>query len=83
MRHPLRRKDAPPQSARDTARDPLASGIGFLLLEMSHIRAFARLPRLQGDPFDRLLVAQALSEDMRLVTRDRRLAAYGSPVISW
>ena len=83
MKHPLRRNDAPPQSAQDTARDLLASGVGFLPLEISHIFAFEQLPRLQGDPFDRLLVAQALCEGMRLITRDKRLAAYSEFVISW
>ena len=34
------------------------------------------LPRLHGDPFDRLLVAQALHEPLRLITHDRRIAGY-------
>jgi PIN domain nuclease of toxin-antitoxin system len=41
----------------------------------------ARLPRHHGDPFDRLLVAQAQGEAATLVTRDARLTAYDVPVM--
>jgi PIN domain nuclease of toxin-antitoxin system len=41
----------------------------------------ATLPPLHGDPFDRMLVAQALEENLILVTADRQLANYGAPVI--
>jgi PIN domain nuclease of toxin-antitoxin system len=36
----------------------------------------ARLPVHHDDPFDRMLIAQALSEGLVLVTRDRRFSAY-------
>ena len=36
----------------------------------------ARLPLHHDDPFDRMLIAQALSEGLVLVTSDRRFAAY-------
>jgi PIN domain nuclease of toxin-antitoxin system len=36
----------------------------------------ATLPPIHGDPFDRLLVAQAIARDATLVTADRRLAEY-------
>ncbi|HTW97871.1 MAG TPA: type II toxin-antitoxin system VapC family toxin [Acidimicrobiales bacterium] len=35
------------------------------------------LPALHGDPFDRLLIAQALAGDLVVVTRDDRFAGYG------
>jgi PIN domain nuclease of toxin-antitoxin system len=38
------------------------------------------LPPLHRDPFDRLLVAQALTEPMRLLTSDATLAGYGDIV---
>jgi PIN domain nuclease of toxin-antitoxin system len=41
----------------------------------------AQLPWRHGDPFDRLLVAQALALDLTLVTRDILLAAYGVRVL--
>ena len=51
---------------------------GFLWLDVSvyHARGTGRLPPLHNDPFDRLLIAQAIHEPMRLLSRDRQLAAY-------
>jgi PIN domain nuclease of toxin-antitoxin system len=46
----------------------------------AHAAAVARLPLHHTDPFDRLLLAQAFSEPLRLVTADRALAAYGGAV---
>ena len=37
--------------------------------------------RKAADPFDRMLVAQAIEDDMALVTSDRRLAAYGVRIV--
>ena len=55
---------------------------GFLPLPISveHAARVASLPPLHRDPFDRLLVAQALAEPMRLLTTDATLAAYGELV---
>jgi PIN domain nuclease of toxin-antitoxin system len=39
------------------------------------------LPPHHGDPFDRMIVAQAQSEGLTVVTRDARIAAYGVPVL--
>ncbi len=77
------------------ARDPVLSALpadlgeivalqGFEWLEIRHTHAIAagRLPRLHGDPFDRLLAAQALMEQATLITRDPLVAAYG-PVVAW
>ena len=52
---------------------------GFDLLDISveHILAAGALPRFHGDPFDRMLVAQALAEGMALVSRDKELDRYG------
>ena len=45
-----------------------------------HALAIANLPTIHGDPFDRLLVAQALVEGMTLLSADRMLWRYGDPV---
>jgi PIN domain nuclease of toxin-antitoxin system len=45
-----------------------------------HAVASAKLPLLHKDPFDRILVAQAISEPLRLLTADRRLASYSDLV---
>lgn len=44
---------------------------------LAHAEAAATLPRLHGDPFDRMLVAQAKATGSALVTRDRELEQYG------
>ena len=58
---------------------PLLAKAGFDLLNMSldHILAAGALPRFHGDPFDRVLVAQALAEGMALVSKDEELDRYG------
>jgi len=58
-----------------------AAGVSVLPLDVSHGLAVADLPLHHRDPFDRLLVAQARSEGLTLVTADRRLAAYDVPVV--
>ena len=57
---------------------------GFEWLDVSpaHASVAGRLPRLHGDPFDRILAAQALVEQATLITRDPLVAAYG-PVVAW
>ncbi len=57
------------------------SGFVELPIRAAHASAVARLPLHHADPFDRLLVAQALSEPLRLLTADAALEAYGEIVI--
>ena len=56
---------------------------GFLYLDVTaeHGLDAARLPRHHGDPFDRMLVAQAQAETAVLVTDDEQLRAYAVPVM--
>lgn len=66
----------------DTARIDLESaGIPIIPIAATHAALAGALPRHHGDPFDRMLVAQALAEPLRLVTADKALAAYGEIVI--
>ena len=48
----------------------------------AHINRLQRLPFHHRDPFDRMLVAQAMEEGLTVVTRDRRIGAYGVPVLA-
>jgi PIN domain nuclease of toxin-antitoxin system len=56
---------------------------GFVELPVlsSHAIIAGALPPLHRDPFDRMLVAQAQSEGLVLVTNDTRIAAYDVPVL--
>lgn len=47
-----------------------------LLISAAHALAAGRLPPHHGDPFDRMLVAQAREEGMTLVSQDAAMAAY-------
>lgn len=53
------------------------NAIQWLPIEMAHCAELARLPFHHRDPFDRMLVIQAKYEDLKLLTPDVRLAAYG------
>ncbi|MBX3094329.1 MAG: type II toxin-antitoxin system VapC family toxin [Cryobacterium sp.] len=46
-----------------------------------YLARLERLPRLHGDPFDRFLIAQALTDDIPVLTADRAFAQYGVKVI--
>ncbi len=48
-----------------------------LPIHHSHAARVAELPAIHRDPFDRLLVAQAMVEGVSLITADTQLAAYG------
>ena len=48
----------------------------ILAIEQRHVDALPELPAIHADPFDRMLVAQALVEDLDLVTGDEVLQGY-------
>ena len=53
------------------------NGFRELTIETRHAARVARLPFHHRDPFDRLLVAQALEEDLAIVSADRVFRRYG------
>ncbi len=52
-----------------------------LPVTLAHAARLQALPSHHADPFDRMLVAQAMVEGATLVTRDSALGAYGVPVL--
>jgi PIN domain nuclease of toxin-antitoxin system len=56
------------------------SGFVELPVLAKHAAAVRTLPDLHRDPFDRLLLAQAISESLHLLTADHALSAYSSLV---
>jgi PIN domain nuclease of toxin-antitoxin system len=69
------------------AEELLAEGFALLPISLAHAHAYRELPyvelngKLQRDPFDRLLAAQAGVEAVPLITRDRGLVAHGVATI--
>ena len=55
----------------------LATEFRMLLVTARLLEAAAELPRHHGDPFDRVLIAHALEDDLGVLTRDRAFAEYG------
>ena len=51
--------------------------IELLPVEPEHIFNLSKIPKHHGDPFDRMLISQAMVEDMTIVTADRRFLDYG------
>ncbi len=52
-----------------------------LSITASHAQAAGALPRHHDDPFDRMLVAQAMQENLTLLSRDPRMAPYGVDIL--
>lgn len=80
IKHALGRGDMP-VSSQDAVRFFRESGYRFLPVEAEHAMAVEDLPPHHQDPFDRILVAQALVEPMRLITHDPMMARYSDTII--
>jgi PIN domain nuclease of toxin-antitoxin system len=61
-------------------RGLLDNGYSELPVGSEHVVAVENLPAIHKDPFDRILVAQAIVEGFALLTADAVLAQYGAPV---
>jgi PIN domain nuclease of toxin-antitoxin system len=53
-----------------------AYGMELLPLRYEHILQLESLPRHHGEPFDRLLIAQAITESIPILTHDEKFPAY-------
>lgn len=80
IKHALGRGDMP-VSGQDAVRYFRESGYRFLAIEPEHAVAVEELAEHHQDPFDRILVAQALIEPMRLMTHDALVALYSDTII--
>jgi len=61
--------------------DKLATNLRLLPIERSHVVKVEHLPFHHQDPFDRVLIAQALTERIPIATRDRAFKKYGVDVV--
>ena len=80
IKYSLGRGDMP-VSSQDAMRYFQESGYHFLAIDAEHAIAVQELPAYHQDPFDRMLVAQALVEPMRLMTHDSLVALYSDTII--
>jgi PIN domain nuclease of toxin-antitoxin system len=65
----------------DLASGSLAHGFEALPITFDHARAAGRLPPHHGDPFDRMLIAQAQLEGLTIVSRDPVFDSYPVAVL--
>ncbi len=77
LKRSLGKLDAP----QDLAPTLLGAGAQPLPVTIEHAAAVETLPWVHRDPFDRLLVAQALTEDAAVVSRDEPLSRYGVTIV--
>jgi PIN domain nuclease of toxin-antitoxin system len=58
-----------------------ANGFALLAPDLDHYRRLIPLPRHHGDPFDRLMIVQAQTEGLTIITCDPYFAPYGVPLL--
>jgi PIN domain nuclease of toxin-antitoxin system len=80
IKHSLGRGDMP-ISGLDALEFFRQAGYRMLPVSPEHAAAVEALPSHHTDPFDRLLVAQSLTEPLRLLTHDANVARYSDTVI--
>src|SRR5215468_7063079 len=61
--------------------ETIVTSFAVLSIEFPHLTRLAGLPRLHRDPFDRMMIAQALTEGIPIATGDPVFAAYGVQII--
>lgn len=81
VKHQLGKIDLPSPPARYLPLQRVAHGIASLPIDERAMDYLATLPQLHRDPFDRVLIAQALQHDLMLATVDKAVLAYGVPTV--
>jgi len=82
VKHQLGKLPLPAPPADYLPRQREAHGIAALPVDEGAMPHLAGLPPLHRDPFDRLLVAQALQYGLTLATVDREVSEYPVPLLS-
>jgi len=80
IKHALRRGGMP-ISGSEAVHWFTLSGYREIPISSAHAAAVDALPPIHGDPFDRILVAQAQTEPLRLITHDEVIGGYSDVVI--
>ena len=82
IKHSLK-PDAMPCAPDEVRAAAEESGLSELPFASKHAVAIGALPWLHRDPFDRMLLAQARTERMSLLTHDDAIAGYGDGVVAF
>lgn len=77
----LGKLELPPQLDAWLPAEIDAAGLRLLPIDLEHTLGVEALPHHHRDPFDRLLIAQALVDGLTIVTADRVFALYDVPLI--
>jgi PIN domain nuclease of toxin-antitoxin system len=59
----------------------VASGIDILDINAEHAEYIEKLPYIHKDPFDRMIISQAICENLKIVTTDKIFSKYGVDII--
>jgi PIN domain nuclease of toxin-antitoxin system len=70
-----------PASVDEYFSEKVQQGLRVLSVDWTHAASVERLPWHHRDPFDRLIVAQAQSESLSVVTKDPAFARYGIRIV--
>lgn len=62
----------------DIEQDIKKAGFNILPIEIGHVLKVETLPNLHHDPFDRMLISQAMVEELKLLTTDKKVKKYFS-----
>jgi PIN domain nuclease of toxin-antitoxin system len=71
--------DIPWQDMIDTQRRD--NNLAMLPIELAHIQALSKLPSPHRDPFDRIIIAQAITEDMTIASIDPMFSDYPAKLV--
>lgn len=81
IKHSLGRANVMPISGTQALKYFRDAGYDLLPVTAAHAAAVERLKLRHADPFDRMLVAQALSEPLTLLTHDKQVADYDKAIV--
>jgi PIN domain nuclease of toxin-antitoxin system len=76
-KHRLGRLPLPAEASVDLLAAVRGEGFELLAIEADHAQSAGRLRGAVGDPFDRMLIAQAMEERLVLISNERPFDAYG------
>ena len=77
----LGKLDLAPKWEETIPREMTRNGVSWLGIEPEHVATVAKLPWIHPDPFDRIMIAQALCKECTIITADPFFRDYSVPAI--